>query len=72
MRRSICFAEPKAIAAGATGDWKFIYTPSQTLPKGTLLLFDILSKGRELDWEIPVPNSRSKKNTIQFLGTLQW
>lgn len=64
MRRSICFTEPKAAPAGAKGDWKFVYSPSSTLPKGAMLLFDILSKGRDMDWEIPSASAKAKTNTI--------
>lgn len=56
MRRSICYCEPSTAIAGETRHWKFIYTPSTNLPKGTKLKFDIQSKGRDIDWEIPSIN----------------
>lgn len=56
MRRSICYCEPNYALAGEARIWKFIYTPSATLPKGTRLKFDLQSKGREIDWQIPSVN----------------
>lgn len=56
MRRSICYCEPNCALAGESGTWKFIYTPSSNLPKGTRLKFDLQSKGREIDWQIPSVN----------------
>lgn len=56
MRRSICYCEPNHASAGETRTWKFIYTPSVSLPKGTRLKFDLQSKGREIDWQIPSIN----------------
>ncbi len=53
MRRSIYYCEPNHAVAGEYGTWKFIYTPSAALPKGTRLKFDLMSKGREIDWETP-------------------
>ena len=64
MRRSICFTEPSVTLAGKTGTWKFVYTPSNNLPKGTLLKFDLLSKGRPIDWEVPQTSPRTKSNLI--------
>ncbi|MCH9613890.1 MAG: hypothetical protein SP1CHLAM54_08990 [Chlamydiia bacterium] len=66
MRRSICFAEPKTAPAGALGDWKFVYAPSSNLPKGTMLLFDVLSKGRDMDWDIPSHSAKAKKNALHL------
>jgi hypothetical protein len=60
MRRSICFCEPNLAYAGVVSTWKFSYTPSTNLPKGTKLRFDLLSKGRETDWEIPQTNLKEK------------
>ncbi len=60
MRRSICYCEPAYALAGETKTWKFIYTLSTSLPKGTRLKFDLQSKGREIDWQIPSINL--KKN----------
>ncbi|MCH9633679.1 MAG: hypothetical protein S4CHLAM7_04110 [Chlamydiae bacterium] len=64
MRRSICFCEPSLALAGQEGTWKFIYTTSQTLEKGACLKFDLLSKGREIDWELPTHDPKSKSNLI--------
>lgn len=64
MRRSISYAEPKVALAGETKTWKFIYTPASDLPKGARLKFDLGSKGRDFDWEIPQTNLKSKKNLI--------
>ena len=44
--------------------WRFIVTPSVTLPKGTLLKFDIGSRGRVIDWEVPTPTSKTNANII--------
>lgn len=64
MRRSICFCEPSSALAGEARTWKFVYTPSVNLPKGTRLKFDIQSKGRDIDWEIPTANLKSAKGLI--------
>ena len=64
MRRSISYADPKTALAGETKTWKFIYTPANDLPKGARLKFDLGSKGRDFDWEIPQTNLKSKKNLI--------
>ncbi len=64
MRRSICYTEPKYALAGHTGNWKFHYQVASSLPKGTLLKFDLLSRGRDIDWAIPTPGARKKENTI--------
>lgn len=64
MRRSICYTEPALAKAGEVNTWKFVYTPSTNLPKGTKLKFDIGSKGRDIDWEIPSANLKDKKNVI--------
>lgn len=56
MRRSICYTEPNYALAGESKTWRFIYTPSTHLPKGTRLKFDLQSKGREIDWQIPTVN----------------
>jgi hypothetical protein len=53
MRRSICYCDPANAVAGEMNVWKFIYTPSTTLPKGSKIKFDLQSKGREIDWQIP-------------------
>lgn len=62
MRRSICYCEPNHALAGDPSTWKFIYTTANNLPKGAKLRFDLESKGRPIDWQIPEPKGRS--NTI--------
>lgn len=64
MRRSISICEPTSGLAGATRTWKFIYTTATALPKGTKLKFDLGSKGRELDWEVPTANLKKSGNVI--------
>jgi hypothetical protein len=64
VRRSICYCDPSQALAGEVGTWKFIYTTSQTLEKGACLKFDLLSKGREIDWELPDPDPKAKSNVI--------
>lgn len=67
MRRSICFFEPSNVLAGEVNTWKFIYTPAVSLPKGTLLKFDLCSKGRSVDWQVPETNLKSNANLIYAL-----
>lgn len=67
MRRSISYCEPSTAQAGETRTWKFIYTPSANLPKGTRLRFDLQSKGREIDWEIPSVNLKKADGIIYAL-----
>lgn len=64
MRRSICYCEPSVASAGEVNTWKFVYTPSVDLPKGTKLKFDIVSQGRDLDWGIPSANLKKNSNVI--------
>jgi len=65
MRRSICYCEPNYALAGEVATWKFSYTTATSLPKGARLKFDLLSNGREIDWEIPSTLlSKEKKNSI--------
>ncbi len=64
MRRSICYCEPNLATAGEAKTWKFIYTPSVTLPKGTILRFDMQSPGRDIDWEIPSTNLKKAGGVI--------
>lgn len=64
MRRSICYCEPTSAQAGEISTWKFVYTSATALPKGTRLKFDILSKGRDIDWEIPTSNTKKLSNVI--------
>ncbi len=67
MRRSICYCEPSQCMAGEVSTWKFIYTPSIDLPKGTKLKFDLLSSGRDIDWEAPQANLKKTSNVIYVL-----
>ena len=67
MRRSICYFEPSSILAGEVNTWKFIYTPAVSLPKGTLLKFDLASKGRSIDWETPETSLKETSNLIYGL-----
>ena len=64
MRRSICFTEPSTVLAGERSTWKFAYTPATSLPKGTMIRFDLASKGRSIDWEIPSASPKAKANSI--------
>ena len=64
MRRSICFCEPNHALAGDPSTWKFVYTTANLLPKGTKLRFDLESKGRNLDWQIPGTDLKEKGNVI--------
>lgn len=64
MRRSICYCEPNYALAGEAKTWKFIYTPSANLPKGTRLKFDLQTKGREIDWQIPSVNLKKTAPVI--------
>jgi len=64
MRRSICTVEPKQVFAGETRTWKFQYTPATALPEKTLLLFDIVSNGRPIDWQAPSSDLSEKENVI--------
>lgn len=67
MRRSICYCEPASGFAGEVNTWKFIYTTASNLPKGTKLRFDLRSKGRAIDWEVPSPNLKQGRNVIYGL-----
>lgn len=64
MRRSICYCEPSQARAGEINTWKFMYTTATALPKGTRLKFDLESKGRDIDWEVPSANVKKGKNVI--------
>ncbi|MDF2549285.1 MAG: hypothetical protein K0S07_352 [Chlamydiales bacterium] len=64
MRRSICYCEPAVALAGQVSTWKFLYTPATTLPKGSLLKFDLLSKGRAIDWQPPATQNGKGANTV--------
>lgn len=64
MRRSICYCEPNSAQAGESRTWKFIYTPSATLPKGSKIRFDMQSSGRDIDWEIPNTNLKKAEGAV--------
>lgn len=64
MRRSICYCEPSLASAGEVNTWHFVYTSSIDLQKGAKLKFDLESKGRDIDWEIPSANLKKMRNTI--------
>ncbi len=64
MRRSICVSEPNHALAGQVYHWKFSYTTSSSLPKGALLRFDFLSRGRDIDWQTPSTSPKEKSNVI--------
>ncbi len=50
MRSSICLTEPSIALAGQVKTWKFSYTASANLPKGTKLKFDFMMQNRPTDW----------------------
>lgn len=64
MRRSICYAEPSTAIAGERKTWRFVISPTTVLPKGTLIKFDLASKGRYIDWEIPGTDPKGGSNII--------
>lgn len=64
MRRSICVCEPNAALAGEVGTWTFSFTPASALPKGTMLKFDPMTQGREIDWEVPSIEEKETSNAI--------
>lgn len=64
MRRAFCYCEPTTAVAGEVNTWSFIYTTGSNLPKGTKLKFDLLSKGRSIDWETPSANLKEGNNLI--------
>jgi len=64
MRRSICYCDPSVALAGERNNWQFIYTTSVGLPKGTKLKFDLESKGRDIDWEVPSANLKKGSNVV--------
>lgn len=64
MRRSICTCEPATALAGEMRTWKFIYTPATSLPVGTILLFDLGTMGRPIDWETPGTSLKGSENVI--------
>lgn len=67
MRRSICYCEPSIALAGKRSNWKFFYSPSTSLPKGTRLKFDPNSQGRDIDWEAPFAGEEQEENVIYAL-----
>lgn len=64
MRRSICYTEPSSAMAGEKNTWLFVYTTATALPKGTKLKFDLQTKGRDIDWEVPTANLKKTSNVI--------
>ncbi len=64
MRRSICYCEPSVAFAGEVNTWRFVYTPSIDLAKGAKLKFDLQSKGRDIDWQLPTANLKKTSNVI--------
>src|SRR5579872_6619779 len=64
MRRSICVCEPMGCYAGEVGTFRFVYSPAVNLPKGAKLRFDLATRGRPIDWELPQTNVKVKKNLI--------
>ena len=64
MRRSIALVEPPVAIAGQSRTWQFKYTTATPLVKGAKIKFDLLSKGRPIDWEIPSFNLKAKTNVI--------
>lgn len=67
MRRAICYCEPSYALAGDVKTWKFIYTLSTPLPKGALFKFDLQSKGRSIDWQLPSTNLKKGGGVIYAL-----
>lgn len=64
MRRSICYSDPAIALAGQKCTWHFVYTTGTTLSKGAVLRFDMASKGRAIDWEIPSTQVKNNSNII--------
>jgi len=64
MRRSICYSEPQIARAGQVSTWKFHYTTAVALPKGTKFKFDLQSRGRDIDWEVPSTDIKEEGNVI--------
>lgn len=64
MRRSICVVEPSYAVAGQVANWKFSYTTAVSLPKGTLIRFDMGTRGRDVDWETPSASLKEKANCL--------
>ncbi len=64
MRRSICISEPKTVLAGQPSTLKFSYLPANNIPAKTLLRFDTLTKGRDIDWQLPQTSTKKNENAI--------
>jgi len=64
MRRSLCVIDPNPVMAAHQGTFVFTYTTANVLPKGTKLKFDLLSKGRVIDWKVPSTDPKSKESLI--------
>lgn len=64
MRRSICYSEPSTAMAGERNTWLFVYTTATPLSKGTKLKFDLQTKGRDIDWEVPTSNLKKTSNVL--------
>ncbi|OGN61701.1 MAG: DUF3604 domain-containing protein [Chlamydiae bacterium RIFCSPHIGHO2_12_FULL_27_8] len=64
MRRSICIADPYIVLAGQKKNFTFSYTTSTDLTKGTTLIFEIESDGRDIDFEVPQVENKSNENYI--------
>jgi hypothetical protein len=67
MRRSICVCDPGHLRAGQLGTWRWIYTTATPLAKGAKVKFDLLSQGRDIDWQIPSVSLKAKANVIYGL-----
>ena len=67
MRRSICYCEPHIALAGEVGTWRFIHQTAVALPKGAKLKFDLLSCGRDIDWQVPSVDLKESSNVIYAL-----
>lgn len=64
MRRSILLSEPSMALAGQVNTWRFSYTTAGALPAKTVIKFDLCSKGKESDWQIPEVGPKAKSNAI--------
>jgi len=64
MARTISYTEPHQANAGEIGNWMFVFSPGQDLQKGARLKFDLLSNGRDIDWEIPSTNLKKGEAVI--------
>lgn len=67
MRRSISLCEPATCLAGQMLTWKFHHTPATTLPKGAKLRFDLASRGRDIDWQLPRIDLSKKATDVIYL-----